>query len=274
MCAAYLCRRRSVRSWEEETEEGGAKPFSALFSTAASSSTECRREWESMELTVSEPDTDALWAAEWENAHRVRDTAHENRLHLSTDISPSKKSVEKGAGQNQQKKQIDRLEEISAPNFEGPQWAHIVASVTITLLKRSSPTPAMRSGVLLLLISGLLGFGMWTEFLQILYITHHIHLPVTSDVGKSALSAWYLSFVYWKTSFNDLKCYPSYVFCMKCCLFVVARRSRRLDLCCTDLLPSVVWHGNYMITLLISVVITLQLFFRFHVEFVCICDQS
>lgn len=109
-----LCQIYSVRSWEEETGEGGAKPFRALLSTAASSSTEWRRESESMELTVGEPDTDALWAAEWENAHRFRDVAHENsayRLHLSTNISPSKKKKRrKGAGQNLQKEQSDLLE--------------------------------------------------------------------------------------------------------------------------------------------------------------------
>lgn len=153
---------------------------------------------------MSEPDTDALWAAEWENAHRVRDTAHENsayRLHLSTNISPSKKKERrKGAGPNLQKEQIDRLEESSAPNFEGPQWARITVSVTTTLPKRSSPTPAMRPAVLLLLlIPGLLGFGMWTEFLQMLYASYSpVRYFRCREKCAECLTTWYPAVVYWK----------------------------------------------------------------------------
>ncbi len=144
------------------------------------------------------------WAGHWcalsgrarERTPGSRRSAY--RLHLSINISPSKKKKRiKRAGQNPKKEQIDRLEKISAPNFEGPQWARITASVTITL-KRSSPTPAMRSGVLLL-IAGLLGFGMWTEFLQFLYASYS---PVSyfrrREKCAECLPRWYPAVVYWK----------------------------------------------------------------------------
>jgi len=95
----------------------------------------------------------------------------------------------------------DLLYEISAPNFEGLQWARIIASVTSTLLMRSCPTQAMRSGMLLLpLICGLLGLGelLLIATLRIIFTCQLIY------AARSALPTHQLDLVLAKPS-NDLK---------------------------------------------------------------------
>lgn len=138
----------------------------------------------------------------------------------------------KRAGQNPKKEKIDRLEKISAHNFEGPQWARITASVTITL-KRSSPTPAMRSGVLLL-IAGLLGFGMFVQFLYASYS------PVSyfrrREKCAEFLPTWYPAVVYWK-NIGYLWFVVLPVLCVShggiCLWYAIPSICFILDTCCT-----------------------------------------
>ncbi len=132
------------------------------------------------------------WAGHWcALSGRVRERTPGSRrsayrLHLSTNISPSKKKKRiKRAGQNPKKEQIDRLEKISAPNFEGPQWARITDSVTSHWrdphrLQRCAPGCCCWS-------PGCSGSVCERSFYN--FSMHHIHLSVTLDVGKSAQSA-------------------------------------------------------------------------------------
>lgn len=101
----------------------------------------------------------------------------------------------------------------------------------------------MRSGVLLLLIAGLLGFGMWTEFLQILYASYS---PVSyfrrREKCAECQPTWYPAVVYWKNILKicSITCFVCFAYVICLWWFAVPGVCFILGLCCTGSRASVV----------------------------------